>query len=160
MLQVSGAAWSPQFEAKCDETSLALFGVTHSDVCPKEPHPDDVEDKGPASRYIMSDEAFSSYATLVDRWYDWQAVMAGYEEAVENRGRISFFAGYGYDVTDGQGAELRCLPYFDRQLYVAHKGLLPGAKVTLDGTGRRAAQSVEEWGAVLAAEAARYKAQR
>ncbi len=157
MLDVRGAAWALAFEAKCDEASLALFGITQVDTCPKEPHPDDIEDKSAISRFSMSDEAFSTYSAAIDRWYDWQTVIAEFERDTSERGLISYFASIGYDVTDGRGSELRCLPYFSRQLYVAHKGLLPGAKVTLDGSGKRAAQSVEEWGAALAAEAARFR---
>lgn len=155
-----GIAWRPTFEARCDEISLALFGVTFKDVNPKEPHPDEVEDPSPTSGLWMSDEAFASYSDVLDSWYDWQTVMAGFGGEVRRLGYTALFRGFGYDVTNGQGCELKCLPYFARQLYVAHKGLRAGAKVTLDGSGKRAPQSVEEWGAALAAEAAKFRTGR
>jgi hypothetical protein len=62
----------------------------------------------------------------------------------------------GWDVTDGAGERLRCLPYLARQMVCATKGLkgrLPDAAATDSDV----AEQAEKWGDSLAAEAARFK---
>lgn len=160
MLDRPGVTWTPAFEQRRDAISLALFGITEADTRPVEPHPDQIEDNGPAARWRMSDDALAAYNIALDRWHEWQRKMTVFDRAIKDRGIVSCFARLGYDVTDDVGDPLRCMQYFARQLYVAHMGLLPGAKVTLSGSGKRVAQSAEDWGAALAAEAARFRPSR
>ncbi len=160
LLEDRSVEWQSSFDAKCDETSLALFGITKADTEPAEPHPDDVKDEGPMARFRFSEAAFATYNEALDRYYDFQSVMGVYEADANEIGRVSYWGKRGYDVSDGYMTELRCLSRFDRQLYVATMGILPGAKVTPYGGGRRAAQSVDEWAAALQAEAARFRPSR
>lgn len=139
--------------------SLSLFGITDADTRPAEPHPDQVESKG-ANRHRMGSEAFARYNVMLDAWHDWQTIMDAYEVDLEELGAIRLFGRLGYDVTADTGGELRCLEFIHRPLYIAIKELLPGARVSIDGTGKRAPQSVEEWGAALADEAARFRPTR
>src|ERR1044072_1061239 len=118
LLEKPGASWAPTFEPRCNEVSLALFGITQGDTNPKEPHPDDIEDKSSSIfPFYMNDVAFSGYAASLQRWDDWQVVIDEYERDIGERGPKSYFARIGYDVTDGYGVELQCLPFFSRQLY-------------------------------------------
>ena len=161
MLDTPGIGWSQAFEVKCDEVSLALFGITAADTQPAEPYPDSFDqDTGLLSRLWFSDDALSTYNTALSAWYDWQAVIGGFEAEVEELGARTYWARNGFDVTDGVYDSLRCLPYFSRQLYAASKSLLPGARLTLDGSGRRAPQAVEDWEASLKAEVARFRPSR
>lgn len=156
MLDIRGAAWTPAFEQACDRASLALFGITEKDTRPPEPHPDQTPD--PSGSFVrMSDDAYDAYGAALDKWHEWDAVMRRFEQLRDQHGQTRFWTQYQYDVTNGEGEVLRCLPHFERQLYVAHKGLLPGARFTPDGGGRRAAPTAEEWGEALARDAARFR---
>lgn len=160
LLRKPSGSWSAEFEARLDNVSLALFGITPKDARPVEPHPDSFDD-GRASPFLsFSGEAFDAYNTALDAWYDWQEVLAGYEREVRRFGPTRFWGRHGIDVTDGYGLELDSVQFISLPMYVATKELLPGARLTLDGSGRRAAQSAEEWGAALAAEAARFRSSR
>ena len=160
MIENRSIEWSPIFKEKCDAASLALFGVTEDQTRPPEPHPDDIKDEGPMAWYRFGDDAFATYGAKLNAWYQFMSCTSGFDQEVSERGAVAYWRRRGYDVTDGYGEELRCLPRFQRQLYIALHGLLPGARVTLDGTGKRPPQSAEEWGASLAAEAARFKPTR
>ena len=154
-----GVLWSAAFEDKCDAVSLSLFGVKRSDTEPAEPHPDRIKDPN-GSAFRFSNQAFDAYNRALAAWYHWQEVMAGMEAEIDELGAVRFWARNAFDVTDGYGDELRCLPLFSRQMYAAVKELLPSAKLTLNGSGGRAAQSTDDWGAALAAEAARWRSSR
>lgn len=157
MLTTPGITWTPAFESKRDATSLALFGITDADTRPIEPHPDDYHD----ARALAADlKARAKYDAALAAWGDWQIKMGRLDAGIRQLGVATAFARLGYDVTDEDGAVLNCFQYFARQLYVAHMGLLPAAKVTLNGSGKRAAPTAEEWGAALAAEAARFRPSR
>ena len=160
LLDEPGGAWAVKFEERCDQISLALFGVTKRETDPPEPHPDGFGQEDRHSRFFFSEQAFSSYNAALAAWYDWQEVIVAFEGELEQLGSERYWKRLGYDVTDENGGVLRCLPYLERQMYAAVHGVLPGARVTLDGTGKRAPQSTEEWGAALAAEAARFRPSR
>lgn len=69
MLSTRGAEWQPAFEAKCKETSLALFGITKADTQPVEPHPDTFDrNTGPVSRIWFSHEASKQYDAASSAW--------------------------------------------------------------------------------------------
>lgn len=157
MLDQPGGAWTAAFQERCNQLSLSMFGVIEADTKPAEPHPDDF---GENSRHSFSDTSFASYNTALQAWYDWQQVIGAFQRDIEELGSERYWRRYGLDVTTEDGSLLRCLPLIERQLFAAIKGVLPGAKVTWDGTGRRGSQSVEEWGAALAAEAARFRPSR
>lgn len=160
MLDQPGGAWTAAFQERCNHLSLSMFGVTEADTKPAEPHPDSFGKDEQYSRYFFSKEAFASYNAALEAWYDWQHVMGVFEGEIKELGSERYWRRYGLDVTTEDGSLLRCLPFIERQLFAAIKGVLPGAKVTWDGTGRRGSQSVEEWGAALAAEAARFRPSR
>jgi hypothetical protein len=149
--------WTAAFEAKCDAASLAVFGITQTDTRPREPHPDDVPDNTPTARFFMGDAAFADYNHKLGAWYHLTGCIGHYEEDVGEAGACAYWRGRGYDVGDEFGEELACFRHLSRQMYVAANGLLPGAKVTLDGSGHRAPQSVDDWAAALEAEARRFR---
>ena len=146
MHDVRGAAWSPAYDKAVAVASLAYFGISEADARPSEPHPDEIKDDN-GTPWRFSDSAFVAYDTVLTAWHDWQTTMRGMEEDIAAVGEIAFWSKLGVDVTDGHGAPLQCLPRFERQLYAALKGLLPGARFTPEGTGRRASQSVDDWAA-------------
>lgn len=161
MLSTRGAEWQPAFEAKCKDTSLALFGITKADTQPVEPHPDTFDlNTGPASRIWFSHEALTRYDAALSAWSAWQKVMEKLDSGIAELGARRFWAKNGIDIMNNDYEPLRCLPYFSRQLYVAMKSLLPGARLSLDGSGKRAPQSTEDWGAALAADTARFRSSR
>lgn len=160
LLDQPGGAWAASFAEQCNRLSLSLFGITEADTRPAEPHPDSFGNDDRASQYYFSDEAFASYDAALSAWYQWQEVMSGFEQEEQELGPERYWKRHGIDVTGEDGRPIRCLPYIERQMFAAVKGLLPGAKLTLDGSGKRASQSVEEWGAALAAEAARFRPSR
>lgn len=160
LLDAPGGAWAATFEERSNEASLALFGVTDGDTRLPEPHPDSFGNDDRYSRYFFTAEAFASYNAALEAWYDWQQVMEGFEGEVREAGSDRYWRRYGFDVTDENGEVLRCLPQFERQMYAAMKGILPGARITLDGSGRRRSQSAEEWGTALAAAAAQFRPSR
>jgi hypothetical protein len=152
-----GFAWSARYDAMCATASLSLFGITEADVRPREPHPDDVDDPTRTAFMPMSDEAFAAYDQRLGAWFTWNQKVAEYETAVVRVGIVRYWHDRGFDVSDGHGEPLRCLDRFSRQLYAATKGLLPGATLTLDGSGKRAAQTIEDWAAALEQEAKRFR---
>ncbi len=161
MFDSRGALWSKNIEEKCDAASLAIFGITKADTEPPEPHPDSFEGtRSAAHRYTFSEKASESYFLALDAWHEFKEAMRDYEEGIQQVGVVAYWRSRGYDLTDRYRDELRCVPYFHRQLYVAVRGLLPGAQVTTDGSGQRAPQSVEQWEAALMAEAQRFRSIR
>ncbi len=62
-----------------------------------------------------------------------------------------YWARLGWDVTDGEGKQLRVMEYLSRPLLCAVKGLHPDAKL---------AMADDAWAASLEADARRFKASR
>lgn len=160
LLDAPGGAWAATFEERFNQLSLSLFGVTQADTNLADPHPDTFVGDERSERYIFSRTAMASYGAALAAWEDWQKVMLTFEREEREMGSERYWMRHGLDVTDGCGMPIRCLPYIERQMFAAVKRVLPGAKLSLDGSGKRASQSPEEWGAALAAEAARFRPSR
>lgn len=159
MHDVRGGSWQPAYDEAVAKASLAYFGVSEGEARPSEPYPDQIEGYD-ASSCRSGGEAAMTYAAVLTAWENWQATLFELHAEIDRHGPQVFWARLGIDVTDGRGGLLRCLPRFERQLYAAVKGLLPGARFTPEGMGRKAAQSVEDWAAALARDAARFRPTR
>lgn len=152
-LIVSGQSWAKNFETRTDEVSTALFGVTKADtvaateaVAPSSRGWDmaatrkDAEARGDLERLMT---APAEREVSVDEYYFW------WEER-----------GFDIEGEPGSWIPLRCLYLFERQMLAAAGELMPGAKLTPDGSGNRAAQTAEAWGGSLAADAAKFIARK
>jgi len=73
---------------------------------------------------------------------------------------IDFWRDTGFDVQDAQGLILRCLHRFERQLLAVGDELIPSAKLTPDGSGKRGSADVDAWGSALQEAAAKFKSGR
>lgn len=152
--------WQVAFTQRCDEVSLALFGVDQSATRPREPMPDKF-DRDPRSPHLgFDDAAFNAYGSALSAHHKWQATMEEFEREIAEVGRRSYWRARGFDVTDESGAVLKCLRLFERQLFAAVYGLLPNARVTLNGSGKKAPASVADWAAALEAEAMKFRPTR
>lgn len=162
MAQVPGADWRPDFEAKCAAASLPLFGITVDDTKPPEPHPDSFGNTGRLSSFVFEDKAFASYNAALGAWHSWMASFEYIEADIKGLGAVRYWMRRGIDISAEYtgGDALKCYPHFERQMIVSVHELLPGVRFTPDASGKRPAQSVEEWGAALAAEAKRFKPSR
>lgn len=143
-LQLRNAEWAQENEKlqeRCDELSKVLFGITIEDTRPFDQHfePKAGFTRETADRFDQNFEVLSWFgfpeATLV-----WEAL------------RI--------DIYDDEGAELRCLSEFGRQLIAVRKGLM-GHLPALDAARRvhevRSAKSFQEDLETAAREYARRK---
>lgn len=160
MLDIRGIEWRADFDAKCDEVSIALFGITKADTIRPEPHPDQF---GGASRYFFGDKELSQYDQALAAWYQWQEdffLPADDEDVWLEEEIIDFWRDTGFDVLDAKGAILRCLHRFERQLLAVGDGLIATARLTIDGSGSRAAADADAWGKSLEEAAARFKSSR
>jgi hypothetical protein len=146
----AGHGWSAAFEKRADEISIALFGVTQADTFP--PLPDQSAFyKGRSLDEAAYSAAMEKLDQLQSDLWTIESDKAAYDET------ITWWLEEA-DIYVGGDDErpLRCLSFFERQLNAAAFELLPGCCLTLDGTGTRAAQSSEAWGAALAADAEKY----
>lgn len=138
--------WAPGFEEKAKAASLLLFGITEADTDQPEPRPDDLPPR--------------AYRDALEVWERWRYAVDRYHADVKAHGVVPYWARFGYDVSDGNGKALRCFRSFDYQMLAGRTRLLPEARITLDRVPTPAVQSEEEWGAALAAAAARFKPSR
>lgn len=162
MMDIRGVEWRADFERKVDAASIALFGITRADTIPPEPHPDQYSDGTRLSQYMFKKEDASRYEQALEAWHQWQDRFKLHDQlvAASNEPGVSMTAIGNVDVTGADGRPLRCLKYFSRQLFVVAEGYMPKARFTPDGTSARATQTPEEWGAALAASAAKFKPRR
>jgi len=161
MLVNPRTSWTKEFEDKASSTSLALFGVTPADTQPADPHPDDFAKSSSRFSSFIHDDGAEAYDRALVAWHAYMGRIAEYEKAVRRSGLANYWRGRGFDVCAPSGGEpLACMQFLHRALYAAVTNLLPGARLTLDGSGGRAAQSVDEWEAALLAEAKRFRPSR
>ena len=140
----AGAGWRPDFQAKVDRVSVALFGITAADTIRPEP----VRSPGNPDRGFQADW---------ERWAAWDAAFAALSKDASWDARCDYFDEIGVERFDENDRELRCFDLFARQIIVAVNDMDPRAKLTLDGSGTRSGQSVDDWGAALEADARRHK---
>jgi hypothetical protein len=158
MMDIRGVEWRKDFEDKVEHASLALFGITKSDTLPPEPHPDHFGNS--RSRYVFSDKDFSDYDAALSAWYDWHRQWEFFVPiGIADEGITLHWPSLGFDIDGIGGQPLRCLPYFERQMFAVANKLLPNAKFTPDGSGR-ALQHAEAWGVSLEAQAKAFKSRR
>ncbi len=154
MMDIKGMSWRPEFEQRCDEVSIALFGITRADTIRPEPHPDHF---GGGYRYTFPDKDFTAYGEALQAWYQWREdffLPADDDEVWLDVEIDEFWRETGFDVLDEHGGFLRCLQFFDRQLLAVGDGIIATAKLTIDGSGKRYAIDADTWGKSLE-EAAR-----
>lgn len=111
--------------ARMDEKSLELFGILEPDTyyndLPHEARPEKPD--------------------------DWETHFAFLEWEYEEEG--AFWNAFGVDVTDGEGSELACLPFFGRQLVCGLKQIHPRAAINFGGralSDEHLASAAEAWG--------------
>lgn len=143
----AGLGWQPDFQAKVDQVSIALFGITAADTVRPEPI------RSPGRPDL-------SFQAAWDSWGVWDTAFYALSNDATWDDRRGYFRSIGVDQFDEIGRELRCFDLFARQIIVAVNGMDPRATLTLDGSGKRAGQSTEDWGAALEADARRHQAQR
>ena len=124
--------WAPEIEeveAAVPAISRTLFGITEEDT-----------------HYSSSgsDLSFDERMTEMDTW-EANFDMPEFDdpELQEDADRL-LWAVRGWDVTDGTGETLLCLPYFERQMICANTGLkgrLPDAEMS----DQEAADAAERW---------------
>jgi hypothetical protein len=161
MMDIRGIEWRADFEATCDAASIALFGITRADTIRPEPHPDQFGGNRGLARYHFGGKDLADYSAVMEAWFQWEADTAVPTRAKDDELDVfEFWEVLGIDVMSDDSPVLRCLHCFERQMFIALKGLMPEAKLTWDGSGSRAAQDAESWGASLAAEAANFRSRR
>lgn len=143
----AGHGWDATFLKIVDNVSIALFGITAADTMRTEPM------RSPG----RPDPAFK---VEWERWVEWDEALAPLAAGVSWTERCDYLESLGIDQFDENGNALRCFDLFARQMVVAVRGLDPRAKLTLDGSGKRSGQSVDDWGAALEADARRHKSSR
>lgn len=149
----AGKGWSAAFEVRADEISVALFGITKADTFP--PAVDrNAFYEGRTINAARHNAALYELESLNESLWTLESDNAPYDETID------WWLEAGIYVGGDDEKPLRCLSFFERQLNAAVDSLLPGAVLTLDGTGKRAAQSSEAWGASLAADAAQFASRR
>lgn len=167
-----GAGWredDPERVALVDRVSVSLFGITEGDTERPEPRIEDGLDARQLADYerlgpqIVRNwrEVDAAYQRRVEEWHAWESNFEVlYDENLADEDRERFWQVLGVDVDDAEGNELASLHSFSRQLIVVARGLLPGAKLTPDGTGQRASPDAETWGRALEAAAKAFKERR
>lgn len=145
----AGKSWAADFSAKVDEVSIALFGITAAETEPAPPASDNFYNGSTFDQAAWSAAHDEREDLLADLWVP-DADRASYDELID------WWAEEGVLICDENDVPLRCLSFFGRQLNAALYELVPGAKLTIDGTGKRSTQSADAWGASLAAEAAEF----
>ena len=145
--------WRPDFDAKCDDVSVRLFGVTAADTKPAEPHLDQF-----SSTQQLDDRTLGGYSKALGEWHQTEIDLwvPTRKEMLESE-LLEFWDDAGFDVTDANGSILRCLPRFARQMLATESDACPQARLTMDGSGSRHVQSAEIWGASLAEQARHFK---
>lgn len=142
----AGKSWSAEFQPRVDAASVALFGLTAADTWPVAPS----QHEHYKGRSL--DEA--SWQVAVDAYHELDADLVVPEaDRTPYDQLIAWWWEAGVIVTDDAHVPLRCLSFFERQLNAALFGLLPNARLTLDGTGCAGPQPADAWGAALAAQA-------
>ncbi|MCP3732039.1 hypothetical protein M9978_16565 [Sphingomonas sp. MG17] len=140
--QERGVTWRPEFEAKVDEVSVALFGIK------RYPKPQQAD--------FVSEGSFRVAEHAYDEWQASLAIPAGAPEEWDD---VDWLEHLGIDIWDEHDNELNCAEWFEDQAIAAARGLR-GAKFTPDGSGSLAAQDAEAWGAAFARDAANFRPKR
>ncbi|WP_148648522.1 hypothetical protein [Sphingobium baderi] len=160
-----GGLWredDPERVALTDRVSVSLFGITEDDTYRPEPVFTDFltpADRIEFARYqFVSVDRFpyarKAHDKATDAWYAWEAQFnILYDESIADEDRAKFWQVLGIDGTDERGSQLCCFHAFSRQLIVVARGLLPGATMTPDASGRRASPDADTWGQAMAAAA-------
>lgn len=138
--------WAPDREGLLEEVEGLgdrLFGIagldTYFDPGPMEDDPE----------WEYDDEEFEAAERAWNQHF-------AFLESEDDGARALVWQAMGWDVTDGRGEELRALEYLDRLIVCAAKGLrgrLPGAPPT----DEEIADRVEDWGAKLEQDAAKFR---
>ena len=144
-----GLGWSKEYEARCDEVSIALFGITEADTRPPPPLAD-----------VSSEQAHRATLQAAQRWHDWQLNFAILAKENQPADLLRMWRDWHIDVSDDNGRPLRCLPQLERQLLVWAEELLPDIEFTEDGSGTRRQKSVDQVEQGLLAEAQAFMARR
>jgi hypothetical protein len=167
-----GAGWredDPERVAQVDRVSVSLFGITEGDTERPEPRLEDGLDPQQRADYERFgpqmvrgwQEVDADYDRRMSEWHAWEANFdVLYDEGLADEDRETFWRVLGIDIHDHDGNELACLHSFSRQLIVVARGLLPGAKLSPDGSGTRASPDAETWGRALEAAAKAFKERR
>lgn len=132
---VRGIMWRPEFEARVDEVSVALFGINRAATQPNEPRREDFSE---TSAFFDAHDKWASFRAEFQipgnsaRWYD----------------DVAFLEDLGIDIWHEDERELRCAEWFTDQAIAASKQI-GGAAFTPDGSGNVASADAESWGAAM-----------
>lgn len=131
--------------------ALSLFGVTAADTY------------GPGLNHPRTEEQWRKSEA---RPHDWEDNFWTLDPEVSDAEIIVWWMGldgegdtFPVDVTDDQDRLLRCLKFIARPLICVAQELMPEAVFTPNGSGGEAVEA-EQWGASLAADAAKFRSRR
>jgi hypothetical protein len=139
---------------KIAAVSIGLFGITQWDTefCHAKPVFEDDDDEEDSA----ADESDEVPPAVLDAYDLWTQARRTYQEqsvayeAQFHPTRVPwseiepFWLALGWDLSDGKGAELVSAHCFARQIIAAARGLVPGAVLTLDGSGAWGAEGAEQ----------------
>ena len=144
-----------ELQERVDNVSIALFGITEADT---RRVPIDAKTAMGSDPFYNHDK----HGPLVDAS---ERDCAAWEKQFELVNAIAaspdgFLAIGDIQITDDVGNPLACIGAFIRQLFALNQGLVPGAVLTPDGSGRRSSVDAERWGTSLEREAKAFQTRR
>lgn len=169
MMDIRGITWREDFIARCDEVSVALFGLTEAETREDEPTMHSVWLAARHHGSLTEREQYSlkhegMYNEAYQDWAEIERTLAFFDGPLDQAEPLMATGSVVIDVRGEDGAPLRCLKMFGRQLAAAANECIEGARLTLDGSGKALAVEddgdLDQWAANLAADAAKFKPSR
>lgn len=131
----------PEIAARAAPVSAAIFGITARDT----------------RKEVARDLTGSARAAAIREYNAWESHFADLERDRDgDLHPIWYFDELGFDITDDDGIELRCWPFFARQMVVIGRELMQDARVSRDGSAHRvraAEEAAIEWAAAMERDA-------